>query len=240
MNTRLPLACMAFAVFSAASLNSSAATLLFDFGANTSQMEPIDDPTFAWNNVPISVASNSAGQLFDFVTTENVPTDIDLMMIARFNGANENGTLASTLYPSDATRDSLYGNTELFGGLTNIFPEFKLTSLDPLKTYDFTFYASRTGTSDNRETQYTVTGAATGIVYLNVANNINNQITLFGMAPDANGEITIRLNPGPANNNANHFTYLGVLKVDVIPEPSSAVLLLGGTSILGFIRRRKA
>jgi hypothetical protein len=236
----LPLACMALVFSAAISASAATQTFLLDFGAAPTPMDPGDDPAFTWNNVPDSIATNNAGQVLNLLTVENAATDVDLLMIARFNGSNTNGTLASSLYPTDATRDSLFGNTELFGTLSNVFPEFKLTSLDPLLTYDFTFYASRTGVGDNRETQYTVTGASSGIVFLNVANNIDNQVTLFGMVPDAFGEINIRLTPGPNNNNSNHFTYLGVLKIDAIPEPSSVLLLLGGMTFMGLKRKRRA
>lgn len=234
----LPTACVAL-LFSAA-ISASGATFLLDFGAAATPMDPGDDPTFTWNNVPESIGTSNTAQLSNLLTVQNETSDINLQMIARFNGSNTNGTLASLLYPSDATRDSLFGNTELFGTLSNVFPEFKLTSLDPSLKYDFTFYASRGGVGDNRETQYTVTGASSGIVFLNVANNVDNQVTLFGVTPDALGEINIRLTPGPNNNNSNHFTYLGVLKIVSVPEPSSALILIGGMTLLGLTRKRRA
>lgn len=239
-NTRLSLTCLAIAILLSASATASAQIILVDFGAGNNPMDPGDDPANTWNNVSESVATSNTGQLVDLITTTNAPSDIDLFMVARFNGSNINGTPTSVQYPSDATRDSLFGNTELFGGLSNIFPEFRLASLDPLLTYNITFYASRLGVSDNRETQYTVTGSSTGMVFLNIANNVDNQVTLFGVSPSALGEISIRLTPGPANNNANHFTYLGVLRLEAIPEPSSAILIAGGATLLGLMRRRHA
>jgi hypothetical protein len=142
----------------------------------------------------------------------------------------------STLYPSNATRDSLFGNTELFGGLTNVFPQFKLSNLNPSETYTFTFYASRNGVGDNRETGYTVQGGNSGFAALNPANNIDTFATLAGITPDGAGEITISLAPTANNNNANHFTYLGVLKIESIPEPAALTLLAG--SLLLLPRRR--
>jgi hypothetical protein len=128
--------------------------------------------------------------------------------------------MVSEIFPPNATRDSLYGNTEIFNEITNIFPRFKLTGLDPALSYNLTFYASRTGVGDNRSKLYTVEGATTATATLNVANNISNVVTVAAFAPDALGEITIGLTPAPANNNGNHFTYLGVLKV----QPAQVVL----------------
>jgi hypothetical protein len=190
--------------------------ILFDFGgANTTEHGPTpDDPTNYWNNITATIGTSDSGQLLNVVTIANLPTTVGLSMIRRFNGVNENGTQSSTLFPPDATRDSLYGNTELFNTLTDIFPSFKLTGLNPALVYGLTFYASRTGVSDNRETGYAVEGVSSNFVAFNAANNINTSANAAGIAPSAAGEITISLAPTANNNNANHFTYLGVMRVD--------------------------
>ena len=121
------------------------------------------------------------------------------------------------MFPQDATQDSLFGNTETFSDLADIFPSFKLTGLDPLLAYDFTFYASRMGVSDNRETGYTVTGANSGFAALNPSVNEDQFVTVTGIKPDGAGEITIDLASTANNVNSYHFTYLGVMKVE--PKP---------------------
>jgi len=189
--------------------------LLFDFGSSNTPTG--DDPDNAWNNVTQSVGSSDAGRLAALVDVENIPTNIDLVMIRRFNGANTNGTLASTIFPQDATRDSLFGNTESFSGLANVFPSFKLTGLDTLLEYDFTFYASRMSVGDNRETGYTITGDNSGFAALNPSANEDKFVTVSGIEPDSAGQITIDLAPTANNVNSNHFTYLGVMKVE--PKP---------------------
>ncbi|MEN6333908.1 MAG: SwmB domain-containing protein, partial [Phycisphaerales bacterium] len=197
--------------------------ILLDFGASatpTGTGPSPDDPANAWNNVTDSIGAAVGAQIRNLVTKENVATGISLVILTRFNGANTNGTLASTQLPADATRDSLFGNTEAFSGLSNVFPSFKLTGLDPSLTYDFTFYASRTGVTDNRETGYTVTGFNSGFVALNAAGNVDKSVTLTDMAPTAAGEITISLAPTESNNNGNHFTYLGVLRIEPTPAKS--------------------
>lgn len=195
--------------------------LLMDFGgANQTLHGPSpDDPVNYWNNVGTAVGASDTGVLNNLVTHKNATTPVGLSMIRRFGGANENGTQLATVFPIKATRDSLYGNTEGFSGLTNIFPSFKLTGLNPARLYSLTFYASRTSVSDNRETGYSIRGANTNFVKLNAANNVNNTVRADGVAPTGGGEITISMAPTPANNNANHFTYLGVLKVSPYTPP---------------------
>lgn len=188
-------------------------SLLFDFGADATQtFGGPGGPTTTWNNVT-GIGLNDFGILEGLVTDDGNFTALGLQMVSRFNGENLNGTLSPSQYPVSATQDSLYGNTEEFNGLSNITPIFKIYGLDSSATYSFTFYASRLGVGDNRETIYTVTGAAESTAALNVANNQNNTASVTNVAPDAAGEITIALTPGPNNNNANHFTYLGVLEI---------------------------
>jgi uncharacterized protein (TIGR03382 family) len=219
-----------------------AQVFLIDFGgANiTSTGVAPNDPVSTWNNPPTSVTQTDTGLHSGLVTVDNTPSSIGIQMTRRFNGVNENGTLASTQFAGNATRDSLFGNTGEFSGLSNIFPQFKLTNLDTASVYSLTFYASRTGVGDNRETQYDVAGATSMTTFLNAANNVDVVTTATGIAPDGSNEITISLSPGPNNNNgATLFTYLGVLRIEAqpIPEPATAAMALAGLLILA--RRRR-
>ncbi|HSI34039.1 MAG: PEP-CTERM sorting domain-containing protein [Phycisphaerae bacterium] len=217
-------------------------TVLVDFGATASPTDPADDVTRTWNNLTAAVGTTNSGVVSNLKATNGTTTAAGISMVARFNGSNTNGTTASTLYPSDATSDSLYGNVETFGGLPNITPVFKITGLDPGLAYDLTFYASRTGTADNRNGRYTIAGDATSFVELNAAENVNNTITASAIGADANGEIQITITAGTGNNNANHFAYLGVLtifgEIAPVPEPATGALLVGGAA-LGLRRRTR-
>ncbi len=202
----------------------AASTVLFDFGDPGSLSGAAPGEPVTWNDVPTSVLTSDFGEAYDLVTTNGTMTTVGLRMVSRFNGVNENGTTASTRFPSSATRDSLYGNTLLFGGLENVTPVFQLIGLTPGSGYNLTFYASRTGVTDNRETRYTVTGTTEQQVDLNVANNVNEVATVSGMVPNGLGEITVALTPGPNNNNGNLFTYLGVMAVQSVADPSIRLL----------------
>ena len=214
------------ALLAAGASDVEAQVFLIDFGAagnTTEHAAAPDDPVNYWNNISESVGTSSTGQLANLVTSDNTPSTISLVMLSRFNGANTAGTTESTLFPMEATRDSLFGNTELFGTLSNVFPSFKLAGLDASTVYNFAFYASRTGVNDNRETGYTVEGGNSGFAALNPVNNLDNLVTVDGITPDGTGAITISLAPTANNDNANHFTYLGVLKVTAIPPQTPIV-----------------
>lgn len=209
-----------------ASSQTGAQTFLLDFGAasaiTTNGVAP-DDPVNHWNNITETIGSSGSGQVSNLVTTLNAATDMGLAMLSRFNGVNQNGTVSSATFPPNATRDSLFGNTEVFGGQSNIFPSFKLTRLNPARTYTFTFYASRTGVSDNRETAYTVTGQNAGYGVLDAANNQDATVVVPAIIPDPSGEITISLAPTTNNTSANHFTYLGAMRLDAVPQQEPVV-----------------
>ncbi len=184
-------------------------TLLVDFGSFYASTQ-----ANGWNNVTEEIGSAVGARLTNLVNTQNNDTPIDLVILNRFNGANTNGTSNSAHFTASATSDSLFGNTENWSGLTNVMPKFKLTGLDPQRAYHFTFYASRMGVSDARETKYTIVGRNTTNVTLNPANNVNSVVeTSVGIIPDQMNEITISLAPTENNNNPYHFTYLGVMKV---------------------------
>lgn len=199
-------------------------TMLFDFGedGNATATGPSpDDPVNAWNSVTATLGANAGMMLSGLVTVENNPTEASLEILSRFAGANGVGTNQAGSWPIDAMRDSLFGNTELFGTLANVTPAFRLTGLDSRRVYELTFFASRTGVAagEIRSCVYTVTGASTARVSLDAANNLTNTAVLAGLTPDAQGHLTIRLTPGPDNNNSNHFVYLGLMKVQSAPNP---------------------
>jgi MYXO-CTERM domain-containing protein len=239
---RAPVLLAAICSLAALSISARAESWLFDFGAATTAttLGPApDDPANYWNNITETIAQSNAGTLLNLISTTNAPTDVDFLMVSRFNGVNSNGTTSFAGFAQDATRDSLYGNIEAFGGLSNVTPIFKLASLDPLLAYNFSFYASRMGAGgDNRNTEYDVVGATSGSAALNVSENISTIVSVNGIKPNASGEITISLTQGVGNNNANHFIYLGVMRMESVPEPVSALVLASGVAALALRRRR--
>ncbi|MES2469990.1 MAG: hypothetical protein V4675_22050 [Verrucomicrobiota bacterium] len=188
-------------------------SFLFDFGGADITEQGNDDPLNAWNNVTGGIASGDGNVMPDLYRNNSDPTTVSLTIVSRFNGANNAGTQSGGPYPLDATRDSLFGNTALFQGLENVTPVIRLGGLNAAEMHDLVFYASRLDPTENRTTRYTVTGATEDFVELNAANNITQTVAIIGMRPDVNGDITIALTPGGANNTDNKFTYLGVLKV---------------------------
>lgn len=201
--------------------------LLMDFGLTANQTghgTAPNDPAYYWNNVTTGFGISNTSQLSNLITDANVTTGVSMGMLNRFNGSNAEGTLASTLFPANATRDSFFGNTEEFQGLSNVFPSIELTGLNPAWIYHFTFFASRGGTADDRTTRYTVTGGTSDFDELDASNNVDTTAYVPGIVPAADGSIRVDLTPGASNNNENHFTYLGVMAVNAEPIPDAPVI----------------
>jgi len=98
-------------------------------------------------------------------------------------------------------------------------------SVDPARKL---FEVSAPGATRNADTarayEFGVLGTAAQLIgagqaMLDAANNVTNSARITGMIPSEEGGLVVSLAPSSRNNNANHFTYLGVLRMDVVPPP---------------------
>lgn len=187
-------------------------TLKFDFG-ETGNPDPKYN-TVSWN-------SQSVANAKDFVS--GVETNISLTVSSStgFNedGHNPSGTTspgspASDYFDQNATSDSLFGHDSNFNvGSPRPLVEYTISGLDLNQSYDFTFYASRLGASDNRETRYDVAGANLDTTFLDPAENQDDIAQVLDILPDPNGEITLSIQKGPSNTNSAGFFYLGAMDI---------------------------
>ena len=195
-------------LLSTLSVITHADTWLFDFG-------PASQTTASnYNNV----TNPGLGSVLNLVNSDNASTGLSLAISVPFNssGTNPNGTTTpapETGFMPDATRDSFFGNVVAFQGKTAPVAQLRLAGLDPAQIYDFTFFASRLGVTDNRQTEYKISGSNSKTGYLNVAGNTSETISLTDIQPATDGSVVLDLAPGPDNTNANKFFYLGAMKV---------------------------
>ncbi len=182
-------------------------SLLFDFG-DSSYITPGN-----WNNA----VNPFPDQIINCINSNGSSTDISLVMSNWYGGSNQGGTTTpDPLFglPATATRDNAFGGTDWVNSPTSYI---YLTNLKLTNVYSFTFFASRTGVSDNRETLYTVEGApgSSDSVVLNPSNNSSNDVITKAISPDSDGKILITLTWGSNNNQTpQHFWYLGYMKID--------------------------
>ncbi|WP_168205412.1 PEP-CTERM sorting domain-containing protein [Bythopirellula goksoeyrii] len=206
---------------------ASAATLFYDFGDSSR--------TTAGNYNNIVMNAPSVLSIADSVDSTGANTGISLDASGFFAGSNQSGPGvasgdAAAIFETDATVDNAFGHAGAFG--TNPLTPLATVTMGGLDgsgatSYDFTFFGSRTGATDNRETQFALAGANSGVGYLDVTANVSEVVNVSGIIPTAGGTITLEVSPGPNNNNGSLFYYLGAMRVvsNTIPEPATIGLL---------------
>ncbi len=237
--TALRISLIAVAVVAISAGPALAGLMYFDFG-------DVVQPTGGnYNNVGYTMLP-----IFNAMDSTGAGTGIGLAT-SGFNevGPNLNGTLTpgapADMFDPQATRDNLFGHdTDFNAGSPRKLGVLAFTGLDAsgATAYEFTFFASRMSVSDDREAQYEVLGANSGIGLLDSANNTSNVVVVSGIIPNSSGEVTVNVAKGPNNNNSSGYFYLGAMSIQTsaVPEPAGALLLLLGIVVVGACRRARA
>jgi hypothetical protein len=192
----------------------------------------------SWNNMNFG-ASNNTAVLNDTLTqATGIRATVTRNMNPGANGSASTSPTGDAAEFAPAGGNSAYGHTTDWGTSGPIpYGEVLFSSLSTNTAYHFTFYASRTGVTDNREALYTLTGANSGSNTLNASGNSSFVTTVSNLFARADGTITLRLEKGAANNQANGFFYLTAMKVvyeeaEVPTEPERTTVYVdaAGTS----------
>src|SRR5690606_9838727 len=207
-------------LFTALTVASYAQTItLIDFGQSGNTTEDV-----GWNNV---TDPSTLGATTNLVDQNDILTGEVLELTDVFDPLpNSTGTSTpdgSLPFPASATEDSFFGEDVPFesGGTGTGFNTeptgaFTLFGLEAGKYYSFTIFASRASLpepADTREARYTITGSTTETATLDASNNTGEVATILNIQPDINGEITIEVEKGPANNNSFGFYYIGAMEI---------------------------
>lgn len=204
---------------------SNVDSILVDFGDNLSGLPWID------------VIDPVAGVVTNMTTKTGKETGYVLSVTDAFNNINRAGTAnpaKATGFPGTVGGDSFFGNVTDFGGQIQPTGAITLSQLNPYNDYEFTFFASRDGVTDNREAMYILQGETTDTTYLDASGN-TDKVAIIHMKSDANGDIVITAAPGPNNNNSTGFYYLGGMIVSYedqpIPSPFDTISIDFGTTL---------
>lgn len=168
----------------------------------------------AWNS--ITPGNKMIASLKD---ASGNPTEIAMVLSDDFNGTNTSGASSTTTIldmPSDVSKSCLWGYA--LGNFDNQAQQptggFAISHLNKNLAYDFTFFGSRSGSNDNRETAYMLTGKYTHAGYLDAASNSTNTVTVKNVRPNDNGQILLTVSPGEENTNVNRFYYINAMQIE--------------------------
>ncbi|MEE9437816.1 MAG: T9SS type A sorting domain-containing protein, partial [Saprospiraceae bacterium] len=183
-----------------------------------------------WNNVTVNTGDQS-GLIVNLINDLGNSTGAILTLDDSFDFYNTVGTTnpnSNLPFLEPATKDSFFGETAPFNGVTNPTGGFTLSNLDPTKYYSFSVFASRISVSDNRETQYTASGQNVVSNTLNASNNTSNTTNILNINPLSNGTISFVVTAGSNNTNPFGFYYLGAIQMITSSTP---ITNIGSTSL---------
>lgn len=190
----------------------------------TVYIDPINNNGPAgWNNISFGAVGNTAVLKDSLQQSTGIRATVSVRLNPSANGNASPAPSGDAAEFAPAGANSAYGHTTVWGSVDPIpYGEVTFSNLLADVAYAFTFYGSRVGVlaGDNRETLYTVTGTNSDSNTLNASNNSNRVAVVSNIFPRANGTLTLRIEPGPQNNQANGFFYLTGMKV-VYEEPEA-------------------
>ncbi len=225
----------------AATSVAQAQSLLIDFGNDNSfrgATTPNPDPNGNfWNSV------DSAVFWPGLIDKPGAPTNINFGFSSAngtdyFNGpSGPTQDPTATVYNAAALGD-LGVNEAVYDYYVN--STFEIQNLDPTKLYNLTFYGAHKF-NDNNTTRYSVytnAGLSTVVdsvdleVGVDADHNEDTVVTLTNLSPQEFDILYVGF-----EGTAGGLGYLNALRIDVVPEPASLMLL--GVGGLALIRRRR-
>lgn len=145
---------------------------------------------------------------YDLTDQDGSNTGYAMSMTSRFNGENQSGAFTNLLgLPGEVTVDAFWSNRD------NPESQVTLYRLNPSQQYQFHFFGSRNGVSDNRETTYSVRGVNEGSGSLDAANNNSKVVSVKGIQPNPDGTVDVVVSAGPNNSNGDKYYYINTMIV---------------------------
>ena len=145
---------------------------------------------------------------YDLTDQDGANTGYAMSITSRFNGENQSGAFTNLLgLPGEVTVDAFWSNRD------NPQSQVTLYRLNPSQQYQFHFFGSRNGVSDNRETTYSVRGVNEGSASLDAANNNSKVVSVKGIQPNPDGTVDVVVSAGPNNSNGDKFYYINTMIV---------------------------
>ena len=177
----------------------------FDLNYNTDDQYPTEGN---WNN---HYSSDWEAVISNFIDDQGNASTYSFAVTDNFVAGNGSGITnpdSNLGFPATATNDSYYVQDG-----DNNTGAFTFSGLNPSNFYTFEIFASREGATENRETQYDLVGANSGVGYLNPSSNTSETAIIENIQPDGAGNIVLTVQKGPNNENGAGYAYIGAIKI---------------------------
>lgn len=218
--------------------------ILIDFGtvAQRHSVGVADSSGNFWDYIT-GVTDNN----LDLINSDGVATEVDLAL-SGFTGGGP-ATYNAGLLPDSGLNGGVFAYTNVtddavFFTATDS-PVMTLSGLNDAFTYDLTFYGSRV----NASTRFTTYQVGAGSVELQTSGstltgswNADTVVTLSGLT-SVGGTLAISMagNTQAGQAGTATFGYINAMQINVVPEPSTALLImLGGLAGLYARATRRA
>jgi hypothetical protein len=195
---------------------------------------PAADAGTTWNDGQIALTgANSTvvpGTTFnDLTSSTGLATTIDIVLVSGFF-RSFNGTASTPGNVLSLQNDRVFANGAQTTGNVAVLTVKGLTS-----TYTYDLYFINSGGFSTRYTVGTTSVVASGATYDGTWTDGGEYATLSALSPSA-GEISIAIQYSGAGTGIGAIA--GLQLVEIVPEPSSRLLVLGSLAGLSFLRRR--
>ena len=147
-------------------------------------------------------------RLENMLNTQGLTTPYDLDMLNGWSGTNKHGSTTgddSGPFPDNVMETYLEDNS-------SEAREIMLRDLDPSKVFDLVFFSSQKYVGDSRVTTFTVNGNTASLI---VDKNTSETASLFGLSPNASGELLIEIGM-PAGTV---MKYINAMEIRYYDEP---------------------
>lgn len=175
------------------------------------QDPPVDQPdtarfNFSATSQPVDGWTNVVGSPSSSIRIATDPTGIAISTIStdNINRWNPNGNTAfdgvglagGTFFPAAVMMNSYVND----GAYSETYPQFRLSNLDPAKTYKLRVSGSTTGGSlRSTSIRWKADGTISAEQIYNAKNNTANGATFTGVVPSAAGWIDVYVSKGSSN-----------------------------------------
>ncbi len=172
-----------------------------------------------WNNLT-SIAQGTS--IADLTAQDGTASGVSATISDAFAGTTTGGATSTTAaleMPQNVSSTGFWVNGVTKNGVLDNTGAITFGGLDSSKTYDFVLFGSQLSDTESYETEFSA-GVNEDFIDLTTSNNTRQTVTLANIAPDASGNITLKVTPGATSTDTYKMGYVNALALVMPFVPS--------------------